>query len=284
MRHDYRPGALRRIRTLLRLAALVSLTAPGVIGGCDALNPAFVDIVLPEDYQGPVVTENAKGHIPIFFVTNARFEGELLSYLDSLGVDITDPNLRPRVRIIADVAFTDGSSRVMEFVDGSTITQTVDAIGAAPGVPPTVAVIPPDLVSPPLTNQVVQCDVAAVAIRPQSIEVYVPVFMHEYSYVTTAAAGNDVLTRELSATYPPQFWQLEVDEVDEFLNATIIRNFGIRDVPGPIQDLTCGSVVMFSLEGALQVPFIGGIPGWLDEDTPTIEAFPGRYRMVTSVR
>jgi hypothetical protein len=266
------------------VAVAVSIAALGGIGGCDALNPAFVETVLPADLQGPVVTENAKGHVPILFVNNTRFEGALLQYMKDVGIDTSDPNLRPRVRLIADVAFADGSSRIMEFLDGSPVIQTAGIPGGTPGNPTPQVTVPPDLTQPALINQVVQCDVAAIAVRPQSIEVFVPVYVEVLTYETVGQAGNNVINLVLSVTYPPRYWQLQVDEVDEFLNATIVRNFGVRDIPGPVLDLTCGSAVLFELEGAMDVPFVGGVPGFIDADVAASAAFPGRYRMVVSVR
>ena len=264
-----------------RLAMLAALLIGGLapIGGCDALNPAFVEVMLPADFVEAGTTENPSGHVPIFFVSNARFDGELLSYLESQGVDVSDPNLRPRVRVRVVVVFADGSARVVEFIDGAQITQTSTTETVDGSTQD--AIIPPDLDRPVLNNQVMQCDISLIGIIPEIIEVYVPVFIGEYTVEEIPDFG---LETRLVQVFPPQFYPLQMDEVDLLGNTTTLRNIGIRDIPGPLEDLTCGSVVLFSLEGTLRVPFIGDSPGWIDEDAPTIAAFPGRFKVLTAVQ
>jgi hypothetical protein len=88
---------------------------------------------------------------------------------------------------------------------------------------------------------------------------------------------------------PPGFRALEVDEVDDRLNTVVTRNIGIRDQPGPVIDVVCGSVVAFILEGTLEVPFVQDengalVPGYLDTDTASEATIPGRYRVITTTR
>jgi hypothetical protein len=249
------------------------------VAGCDALNPAFVEVVFPPD-SAPVqnqTADNPTGHVPVFFISNARFDGALLEYMETQGLDVSDPDLRPRIRVQVTVEFTDGSSRIMEFLDGSRISQSAVVVEGETEV----AVVPPDLARPSLNNQVAQCDVSTVVVTQGSIEVYIPVFWAEFEQVEIQDVGIEIRVVE---TFPPQFYVLQVDDVDERGNTTTLRNIGIRDVPGPILSLTCGSVVLYSLEGTLQVPFVGGFPGYFQDNEAIIAAFPGRFAVKTQVR
>jgi len=267
-------------RAGIRSVALVGLGL--VLAGCDALNPSFVEVMLPAERIPPQVqvTDNPRGHVPVFFVSNARYDGALLQYMANQGLDVSDANLRPRVRVQVQVSFSDGTSRVLEFLDGAQISQSATLIEDETEV----AVIPPDLARPPLNNQVLQCDVAGVVVAPTAIEVYIPVFWGEFERVDIQQFGSDIQLVEL---YPPQFYVLQVDDVDSRGDTVVLRNIGVRDVAGPILNLTCGSVVMYSLEGTLQMPFVpfeGGFPGYLRENQATIDAFPGRFAVKTQVR
>jgi len=272
MTHCWRQVLSRQQPSCGCARAILLIAALALVGGCGALSPAFVDFALPAEYAS---TETARGHIPIYFLSNAQFDTELLQYFAAIGLDVSDPNLRPRIRVIAEVRFSDGSSRNLEFLDGSDINEMV-AFGENEG-----AFVSSDLTSAPLTNQVVQCDVTAIVVRPEDIEVYVPISITEYTWEEVENVG---MVRRYLRTYPPRFWPLRVDDVDENLNVVTTRNLGIRDAPGPLLNVTCGSVIMFALEGALRVPFVGGIPSWDDDDTLQIAVFPGRYRVITAVR
>jgi len=267
----------RALRAGVRSAVLVGLGL--ALAGCDALNPAFVEVMLPAERIPSQVqaADNPRGHVPIFFVSNARFDGALLQYMAAQGLDVSDANLRPRVRVQANVEFSDGSARVMEFLDGAQISQSATVVeGEAE-----VAVIPPDLNRPSLNNQVTQCDVVSVLVAPNAIEVYIPVFWGEFEQVDIQDVGIEIRLREL---YPPQFYVLQLDEVDARGDTVTLRNIGVRDAAGPILDLTCGSVVLYSLEGTLQMSFVSGFPGYFTENEAAIAAFPGRFAVKTQVR
>lgn len=264
-------------RAKVRSAILVGLGL--AMAGCDALNPAFVEVMLPAEQIPPQVqtADNPRGHVPIFFVSNARFDGALLQYMANRGLDVSDANLRPRVRVQVTVSFSDGSTRVMEFLDGAQISESATLIEGETEV----AVIPPDLNRPSLNNQVAQCDVASVVVAPNAIEVYIPVFWGLYEQVEIQDVGIEIRLTEL---YPPQFYVLQVDDVDSTGDTVTLRNIGVRDVAGPILNLTCGTVVLYSLEGTLQTPFVGGSPGYFEDNAAAIAAFPGRFAVKTQVR
>jgi hypothetical protein len=266
-------------------AAVLLLVATAVLSGCDAFNPSFLEVALPADQSleaTAATTTNATGHVPVFFVSNARFDGALLDYLEAQGVDINIPDLRPRVRVRATVTFADGTARPLEFVDGSQITETTTVSAGET----TTATLPVDLLRPELNNQVLPCDVAEIRVDAESFTVYVPVFIRTFQVEEVEDQGLELRLLEILA---PQFWPLERDEVDEYLNTTVVRNFPIRELPAPVFDLTCGSVVLYALEGTLEVPFVNefnvsGVPGWNVDNEPTIEAFPGRFSVSTVVR
>lgn len=267
----------RALRASVRSVVLVGLGL--ALAGCDALNPAFVEVMLPADRIPSQVqtADNPRGHVPIFFVSNARFDGALLQYMAAQGLDVSDANLRPRVRVQVTISFSDGTERVMEFLDGAQLSQSATVVEGETEV----AVIPPDLARPSLNNQVAQCDVSSVVVAPNAIEVYIPVFWGEFEQVDIQDVGIEIRLTEL---YPPQFYVLQVDEVDTSGDTVTLRNIGVRDVAGPILNLTCGTVVLYSLEGTLQTPFVGGFPGYFGENEAAVAAFPGRFAVKTQVR
>gem|GEM_PF-1142694 len=263
--------------------------------GCSALNPAAVDVLFPPETAAGIstgLTENAAGHVPIIFINNTRFSSAAVEFLRSQGVDVDDPDLRPRVRFRVQVGFSGGATSTFEFVDGSDVFQSVLTIEDDQGN----AVIltanpPPDLTESTLTNSVVLCDVAFVAPQTiptdsnSSIEMYVPTFLKEITIVET----ENVITRELNQTFRPGFSPLLVDSVDESGIVVVTRNFGTRDIPGFPTNLTCGSVVTFVLSGDLTVPYVvdengNTVPGFLDTNTASQEAIPGRFQLEVSVR
>jgi hypothetical protein len=252
--------------------ALSFISVLALASGCGVLNPAFVSFAAPDG--AVTTTKTPTGFVPIFFISNAQFDTPILQYLAARGADISDPNLRPRIRVRASVTFADDSTRTLEFLDGSQITEpsNVNTSGVA---------VPVDLTRPVLTNQVLPCDVRQISIAPTSVEVYVPVSITQFRYEQVQGIGN-VLVRD--QIFAPQFVALQVDEVDTNLNTLVFRNLGIRDTPAPLANVTCGSVGLFALEGTLSVPFVNGIPGWVDTDTAQTAAFPGRFRVVTTVR
>jgi hypothetical protein len=260
-------------------------TAVWIGTGCDALNPAFVEVVLPEETQAQRTTENVRGHVPVFFINRTQFDGQLLDYLSSIGVvDPAAADVRARVRLLVNVQFINGVTLQFEFMDGSQVVQGSVDIG---GETQFVGTLPPDLLEPELINQVVQCDVTRVEVVSGAIEVFVPVFLKEIR-IEPGGEGTDP-TRQLEQVIPPAFRALQVDDVDERLNVVVTRNIGIRDQPGPVIDVVCGSVVAFILEGTLEVPFVQDengalVPGYLDTDEPSEATIPGRYRVITTTR
>jgi hypothetical protein len=270
---------------LVLVSLLLGAAAAGFTVGCDALNPAFLEAVLPAEAQTQRTTENVRGHVPIFFINRTQFDGQLLDYLVSIGVvDATVADLRARVRLRVNVEFINGVTLPFEFMDGSQVVQGSVDIG---GQAQFVGTLPPDLLEPDLTNQVVQCDVAGVEVVSGTIEVFVPVFLKEIR-IEPGAQGTQP-TRQLQQVIPPGFRALQVDDVDDRLNIVVTRNIGIRDQPGPVIDVVCGSVVAFILEGTLEVPFVQDengalVPGYLDTDTASEATIPGRYRVITTTR
>ena len=263
--------------------------------GCSALNPAAVEVLFPPEMAasfGNELTENAPGHVPIIFINNTRFSSTALEFLRSQGVDVADPDLRPRVRFRVVVGFMSGATSTFEFVDGSDVFQSVLTIEDDQGEIVTLtANPPPDLTASTLTNSVVLCDVAFVAPETiptdsnSSIEMYVPVFLKEITIVET----ENVITRELSQTFVPRFDPLLVDTVDDSGTVVVTKNFGTRDVPGFPANVTCGSVVTFVLSGDLTLPFVvdengNTVPGFLDTNAAIQEAIPGRFQLEVSVR
>ena len=80
----------------------------------------------------------------------------------------------------------------------------------------------------------------------------------------------------------------EVDIVDEYFNTILLRNIGIRGVPGPVVSPICGTVITISLTGTLTVPFlvgpgvVGNDPSYDQDDEPTVAAIGGQYDFVVS--
>jgi hypothetical protein len=279
------PRPASRERSCWRLSAAI-----GLCGSCSSLfNQSFINLVAQPvvDSTGavPSITlDNAPGHVPIVFVNNTRFDQTLIDYFDSIGVDTSDPDLRPRVRVRTDIQYVNGNSITLEFIDGSDIVQsTVQTLEGAQENP----LVPRDLVENDLTNIVAVCDVAIVRPGGQStsIEVFIPAFQKVINIVT-----NDlVVSRELSQTIQPQFVPLQQDEVDGNQNITLLRNFDLRDVPVQAEGLLCGSVVGFTLSGTLRLPFVQDelgqvVPGYLDTDNAAQASVPGRFEFSTIVR
>ncbi len=283
-----------RLRSIGLVVGIVWFT---LAAGCDALNPSFVNVLLPSDVAQDVssVGQTASGYVPILFTSAAVFDSELLEWMEEQGLDVSDADLRPRIRARVFVQFQDGNSRTLEFLDGSQLSQlTTTTIDETGGTEEVVATLPPDLDRPEINNQVLACDVDLVTIDldQAAIEVYVPVFWGIFTVETT----DLLIQKRLLTLLQPQFWPLAIDVADAFGDITLVRNFDIRDVPGPVSQVTCGSVIGFVLDGTLRVPFEqgpfvegGGVqgtrfPGFLDDDVLSQNAFPGRFRIRTIVR
>jgi len=276
----------------LVLAAAGALLMTG--SGCSSIfNPAFINLVATPvpDASGrvPSITiDNAPGHIVVVFINNTQFDQNLLDYFDSIGVDTNDPNLRPRVRVRVDIQYVNGNTTTFEFIDGSAIVQSSVQTDEGTQVNP---LVPIDLVENDLTNIVTVCDVSIVqpgggiGSAQTSVEVFVPAFLK----VVTVLVTDLVTDRELAETISPSFVPLRADEVDANFNVTLQRNFDIRDVPVPATDLLCGTVVGFTLNGTLRVPFVQDelgavVPGYVDSDVTAEASVPGRYDFATTVR
>jgi hypothetical protein len=250
------------------------------LGGCDAFSPGFVNVIDPDGTSGIPTMDNAPGHVVISVINNAEISERLLSYLGQHGaLEDLEPPFHPRIRMRVLVTFTDGTTQEIEFVTGSrTLIE-----------PPFDASRFPDLNQNDRDNGVVICDVARVEVNPNTaIEVFIPVEMDEWQLIESGQAGGAVIpTYEVRAQIAPQFRVLAVDDVDNDGNVVLLRNIGIRVVPSAVDDLPCGSVVAFVIEGTLAVPFFdteGGEPGYDQEDEATIGTIGGRYEFRVSVQ
>jgi hypothetical protein len=270
------------------LALLFFCSSIAAISGCASLfNPSFLSLVTTPtpDATGvvnDVTLANAPGHVPVFLINNTRFDSALIDYMESLGIDTSDPNLRPRVRVRTAINYVNGNSNTIEFLDGSDIVQgtvlTDEGIQENP-------LVPRQLTENSLTSVVAICNVESV--QPDaSIEVFVPVFLKVIGFESTNILFN---VRTLNETIPPRFTILQRDDVDANFNVTLQRNFDIRDVPVPARGVQCGSVVAFILSGTLRVPFVVDelgqtAPGFLDTDGAAEASNPGRFEVQTTVR
>lgn len=270
---------------LAGLASAICVLALSGAGCSSVFNPSFLALVTNPvpDTSGavPEITiENAAGHVPIFFVNNTRFDQTLLNYFADLGIDVTGDNLRPRVRMRVNIDYVNGSQNTIEFLDGSDLVQ--GSILTSEGAQ-TNPLIPASLTRSALTSIVAACNVDQVD-PSESIEVFVPAFLKVIAF-----EGDLLTVRVLQETIPPQFVVLERDTVDENNDVTLLANFDIRDVPVPVTDVQCGSVIGFTLTGTLRVPFVldelGLLsPGYAEDDTTSEAASPGRFEVQTVVR
>lgn len=263
-------------------------------GSCSSVfNPSFLALIStpsPDETGAvPSITiPNSPGHVPVVFVNNTRFDDNLLNFMSGIGVDIDQPNLRPRIRVRTNISYVNGGTNVVEFIDGSSIVQGSAVTGDGVQQNP---LVPTDLTENDLDNIVAICDVARVAPGIEAdnmtvtVEVFVPVFLK-----TIRVVEQDLIVqRELQTITQPQFSVLQGDEVDANQNITLLQNFDIRDIPVAATNLQCGSVVGFSISGTLQVPFVidelgQNVPGFLDTDTLSQAASPGRFEFRTTVR
>ncbi len=274
---------MNAIRRRLAAVSALSLAITG-LAGCSALNPSFVGLLVPDGAVPATTIENARGHVVFIFVNNTEFDPTLVAYLRDQGVDVDDPNLRPRVRFRVRFTFVDDSFLSVEFIDGSEVFQTQVDVGNGSEF---VGLLPPDLTQNEKNNAVVLCDVARVEIEQNLVEVFVPVFLKQVR-IQPPTDQNPAQTI-FQMAFQPQFVPLEVDQVDADGAVTLLRNFGVRDVPAPPENLACGSAVAGILSGTLSVPFISdenGVnnPGFLNTDIQRQAAIPGRYQFRLEVR
>lgn len=253
--------------------------------GCGALNPAFVEVAAPGAAATISTVDNAPGHTVLTFVNNATVDERLLSYLESADggnlvlTDAEKRSLRPRIRFDVVINFANGTQMVVEFVDGSAklVDQEFDARSE------------PDLNQNDLKTVVLSCadDIQQVAIAP-GFSVFVPVQLNQYRRIDNASVIGQVEARafELQQQIPPAFRVLQVDELDGTGNVTLQRNFDIRDVPAPRQNVDCGSVIAIVLAGTLDVPFLEGVddnPSYDGNDPVTVARIGGRYELAVTV-
>ena len=261
----------------------VCAAAP-LIGGCNAFNPAFLNLVSSGTGVNYSTLPNSPGYVVLAFVNNAEIDEQLISYVESLeGSDISDAVaslLHPRIRFRLRATFPDGSFQVVEMIDGSTVF--VD-----PSFPPASQ---PDLIKNDLNNVVFRCDVASVELEPgTSVEVFIPVTVTGYELVETTV--GDQVTNEFQprTRTPPGFRALQVDDIDADGNVVLQRNIGVRDVLSPITNVVCGSVVAVTLNGVLSVPFLTATgvpyePSYDQADEPTVATIGGRYSFIVAVQ
>ncbi|MGD2110067.1 MAG: hypothetical protein PVI86_11840 [Phycisphaerae bacterium] len=248
------------------------------------MNPAFVSLLDPTGAAGLATVPNAPGHVVITVVNNAEVDERLLSFLESAeggNLQLTEAEkraLRPRVRLRVQVTFSDQTTTDIEFVSGS--RSLIDQNFSAQAFP--------DLNQNDLDNAVLICDVSSVEVLPGSdIDVFVPVEVTGFDLIeTTNQAGTVIgVTFEARERRPPGFLPLQVDDIDEDGNITLQRNIGRRDVPSPVNNPRCGSVIAFVVNGVLSVPFFdGAIPSFDREDEDTEAQIGGRYEFRVSVQ
>jgi len=273
-------------RRVIRRACPLFAAALGLsLCQCGALNPAFINLIDTSGTAQFSTLDNAPGHVIIAFVNNAVVDEALLSFLQSSeggSLVLTDAErraLRPRIRARVRVTFADGSSQVIEYVDGSSklVDSRFDARTFA------------DLTGNDLGNTVVLCDVASVTLDPGSeVEVFVPVEVTGFDLVeTTNASGGVVTTFQPRTRIQPQFLPLRVDDVDADGNVTVLRNVGTRDVPTPVNNPVCGSVVAIAVNGTLSVPFLtvaSTAPSFDQADAQQAGSVGGRFSFQISIK
>lgn len=305
------PGARQRV--VWRQTRWLALCLLGVAlsFGCDAgtassiFNPAFVEVVAGTTEEPVATVSNAPGHVPIIFVNKLRFEPQLLSYMEALRAErrlsnLEDPagslsDLRPRVRMRISITYENGNTLPFEFVDGDSVVETERRDEEDEEIPGTAEEpLDPVLTANDLARLVATCEVARVEVVGDPA-VFVPVSVRE---IQVESGDFGFQTRELLRTNRPQFMPVLPDEVDENLNVTLRRNYSIREAPAPAKDVTCGSMIGITVEGAVGVPFtqpedepaddfIAGrsaVPGFVTTDDTAQASMPGRFKFTVEVR
>lgn len=270
------PEARSRLRTLVPAAACGLAL---VVAGCGAFNPAFVNVVTGG--QGGSTITNPPGHVIVSMVNNAEFDERLVDYLAPL-LNLTPDEirrLRPRLRMRLLITFTDGSTNTVEMISGSRSV-------IEPGFDENAF---PDLNQNDLFNVVVNCDVASVTLQPNTaVEVFVPVELTGFQLRESQGEGGQVITEWVaSQTRAPQFLALQTDDVDEDGNVILRRNVGTRDGTTPATNVLCGTVIAFTVNGSLSVPFLDGVsqsPSFDVDNEPQVAGIGGRFSFRTSVQ
>ena len=272
--------------------AICSVVA-GVLGcclalfacGCSAFNPAFLNVIAGDGAAAAATIPNPPGHVIVTLVNNAEVAEQVITCLESDNcgcreeeqcgaLQLTDAEkraLKPRIRLRVRVTFRDGTSQLIEYVDGSK-----DLVK-----PNFNATALPDLNQNDLNTVVTICEVASVEVVAP-IEVFVPIVWSRFELVdpTDNVAGFTRTAGQLL----PQFVTLQVDDVDEDLNTLVRRNIGLRDAPATVTNPLCGAVVAITINGALSVPFFEGRPGFNQDDEEQGASVGGRYEFSVSVQ
>lgn len=253
-------------------------------GGCGAFNPALLNLFDTSGTGQFITIDNAPGHVVLSIINNASIDERLLDYLDRIQAlnsfnALERSNLKPRIRLRLRVTFIDGNFQTIEFITGS--ANLVD--------PAFGGIALPDLNQNDLSNAVVLCDVASVALEPGSnIEVFMPVEITQYDLVETNDDQGGITTSfEPRGRIQPLFMNLQVDDLDEDGNVILPRNIGVRDVLSPVNNLLCGSVVAVVINGVVSVPFLEGqsdAPSVDQADEATVARIGGRYEFRLSVQ
>lgn len=279
--NDSLGGPLTRAALWLCCGAL--LVVAQFVTGCDALNPAFVAVwVDPEAAAQFQSISNAPGHVVVQIANNADIDESLINYMQTLGVTLTPAErraLKPRVRMRLRITFVDGTFQTIEFITG-----TPDFVD-----PAFAAFAEPDLNQNTLDNAVVLCDVQSVQLEPgTNVEVYIPVQMTAFELVETSSVGGQVTTEfQPRETINPAFRILQVDDLDQDGNVILERNIGVRNVPTPITNVTCGTVIGVTVTGTLAVPFLRRVssePSYDRDDESTVAQIGGRYEFRLSAQ
>lgn len=278
------PTRLRARLAFTATAALLGIVAMAGLS-CNAFNPAFLD-TLDGSGQGRFSTiNNAPGHVVIAFVNNATVNERIISYLESpdggnlVLTDAEKRGLRPVLRLRVRVTYVDQSEQVLEFLSGSRELVSPDLAD----------LVQQDLADPDFTNGVAICDVQSVEVLDADnagIEVFVPVPVTEFEFVQPQDFAPSFFNQ--TDQVPPAFRPLQTDFLAD--DGTIVRaNIGTRNIPAPVQDPRCGSVIAIVAEGELDVPFLNepeaeGRPSY-DAGRPNQQAsIGGRYEFIVSVQ
>lgn len=267
-------GIVRRRRPCPGPGLLLGWLALSVVG-CGAFNPSFLALFDPTGTGGFQSIDNAPGHVVLSVVNNTEVDERLLEFLLNRGLNLTDAekrSLRPRLRLRVRVTFVDGTFQTIEFITGS--RSLID--------PEFDAQAFPDLNQNDMDNAVVWCDVAEVRLEPGSnLEVFIPVELTGFELIQESSFGGQIATTfEARERILPQFRAMLVDEVDLDGNTTLLRNIGIRDVPGPTSNFICGTVMGIVIEGVLSTPFLEGVtdaPSYDVNDEIQMARIGGRY-------
>ncbi|MFQ5495370.1 MAG: hypothetical protein ACE5EX_08315 [Phycisphaerae bacterium] len=271
-----------RSGSAFRCALLGSLLA--VVAGCtDTLSPDFVNVIDPGGSLNLVTLDPGPGHVVVAFVNNATVDERLLNFLEnSGGVQLTPEekqNLHPLIRATLQVTFADLTVLEIEAVTGN--TKLVQQGFQAPLFDETI---------PPQTfARVGLCDVISVELLTADTEFFVPVELTEFELIEVATPTGNVgdVTFEARTRTPPQFQPLRIDDVDAGRNVILLRNVDIRNVPTPVTNPVCGSVIAIVLDGTLSVPFLTGVseaPSFDQDDEATRAAIGGRFRFSVTIK